>query len=66
MPPKPAISMPNSFSNKPGFYDDAPVANSQIGSDKKTNDTDKSAQDAKKKQTPNGTNDNAKRFVEQQ
>lgn len=60
--PKPTISMPSSFSSKPGFYDDSdqPVANSQKMSESK--DANKLTQD-KKKPTPNGINDNSKRFV---
>lgn len=61
---RPTISMPNSFSNKPGFYDDgeSPTTNSQTDSNKKSADTNKSAQDTKKR--PNGSQENAKRFVE--
>lgn len=60
--PKPTISMPNSFSNKPGFYDDADstVSNNQSGSDKKAVDA-KQTKEAQKKPTPNGTNEQ-KRF----
>lgn len=55
--PKPTISMPKSFQNKPGFYDDADSteANNKSGSDKKVDS--KQPNGAQKKPTPNGTND---------
>ena len=58
--------MPNSFSNKPGFYDEAdqPNSSNQNGSDSKNVNTNKSSpQDAKKKPTSNGTGDSTRRFV---
>lgn len=58
--------MPNSFSNKPGFYDegDQPNSSNQNGSDSKNlNSSKTSPQDAKKKPTSNGNGDGAKRFV---
>lgn len=56
--PRPQISMPNSFSNKPGFYDDDGESHANQNN-KKPNESNKSTQDAKKKQ--NGPSDNAKR-----
>lgn len=51
--------MPNSHSNKPGFYEggDEPATNT---SNNKSADSNKPAQDAKKSK---GGNDNAKRSV---
>lgn len=55
--------MPNSFSNKPGFYDDGDTSatNSTVDPNKKSPDTNKPGQDTRRKS--NGSQDNAKRFV---
>lgn len=52
--------MPNSYSNKPGFYDDGdgPATNNQ---NQKPSESSKPSQDTNKKSK--GPNDNAKRFV---
>lgn len=62
---KPTISMPNSFSNKPGFYDegDQPSSSSKNDSDKKGADSKNSSQENRNKSTSNGTSDGGKRFV---
>lgn len=52
--------MPNSFSNKPGFYDDGDTPATE--NSKKSPGSDKSTQDAKKKQN-GGPNDGAKRLA---
>lgn len=58
--------MPNSTSNKLGFYDepDLTETKNQHGSDKTVADANKPSKGAKNKTTPNETNDNSKRFVE--
>lgn len=55
--------MPNSFANKPGFYEDGDTSapNNQNESAKKSTEPGKAAQDGKKKF--NAANDNAKRSV---
>lgn len=53
--------MPNSFSNKPGFYDDDGDAPGSENS-KKSPDSTKPTQDTKKKQN-GGPNDGAKRLA---
>ncbi|XP_055309388.1 protein transport protein Sec16A-like isoform X3 [Sitodiplosis mosellana] len=62
--PKPTISMPNSFQNKPGFYEGAAdsVANTESESNKGADmDKKQSQQQTQKKQAPNcGTNDNSR------
>lgn len=51
--------MPNSFSNKPGFYDDADATTTSTENSKKSAESSKPTQEAKKNGAPN---DNAKRF----
>lgn len=58
----PKISMPSSFSSKPGFYDESDPSN-QSGYNNKPADANKTSQDTKKKSTQNGTNNSSKRFV---
>lgn len=55
--------MPSSFSSKPGFYDDGDSTGANSEFDKKGADSGKGIGDAKKKSSPNGPNDNAKRSV---
>lgn len=52
--------MPNSFSNKPGFYDDGDTPASE--SNKKPSDSNKPSQDTKNKQN-GGPNDGSKRLA---
>lgn len=60
----PTISMPNSYSNKPGFYDTdlAPTNNRNITD--RRGDATKNVQGLMKKTALNGTNENSKRFVQ--
>lgn len=57
--------MPNSFSNKPGFYDegDQPNSSGKTDSDRKGADSKNASQENKNRSTSNGTADGAKRFV---
>lgn len=52
--------MPNSFSNKPGFYDDGDTPATE--NSKKPSESNKPTQDTKKKQN-DGPNDSGKRLA---
>lgn len=54
--------MPNSYSNKPGFYDDSAADNTTQNSTE-SNDAKKPTQDNKKASAPAAPNDGSKGFV---